>query len=103
MIDPNFPDKRELIAWVLTNSYGALSTLFVQPKHRQLGLAKALIQNILRINKGSTGLHTKEGVTVPAYCYIVDQNDTSTKLFESLGFARKSNVAWINVRVCEDR
>uniref|UniRef100_A0A182VXM4 N-acetyltransferase domain-containing protein n=1 Tax=Anopheles minimus TaxID=112268 RepID=A0A182VXM4_9DIPT len=86
--------RKELAGWVLTNEYGALAHLFIQPAHRNRGLAMVLVKAwVLRMLESWQG-DDAEGMEVIAY--IMDLNVASRTLFKKLGFIEMSKSRWSN-------
>uniref|UniRef100_A0A182N6F1 N-acetyltransferase domain-containing protein n=1 Tax=Anopheles dirus TaxID=7168 RepID=A0A182N6F1_9DIPT len=87
--------NKQLAGWILTNEYGALAHLFIQPAHRQRGLAAVLVKAwVVRTVQAWAGDDTAEGSEVIAY--ILDANIASRTLFQKLGFLEMSKSRWSN-------
>ncbi|KAM9477481.1 glycine N-acyltransferase-like [Clarias gariepinus] len=76
------------VSWILTYPSGAMGMLYTQPEHRQKGYAKALVTIMAK------KLHL-EGY--PVYCSVEEDNETSYRLFTSLGFTADPSYrdAWL--------
>uniref|UniRef100_A0A182PF13 N-acetyltransferase domain-containing protein n=1 Tax=Anopheles epiroticus TaxID=199890 RepID=A0A182PF13_9DIPT len=87
--------QRQLAGWILTNEYGALAHLYIQPAHRQRGLASVLAKAwSLRCTEAFEGDISAEGAEVIAY--ILDVNLPSRALFQKLGFIEMFKSRWSN-------
>lgn len=69
----------EPVSWLLVYQHAALGLLYTLPQHRGKGYAKLLVCLMARtlLERGH-----------PVYCFVEEENDTSFKLFTSLGFQR---------------
>uniref|UniRef100_A0A182I889 N-acetyltransferase domain-containing protein n=1 Tax=Anopheles arabiensis TaxID=7173 RepID=A0A182I889_ANOAR len=88
--------KKHLAGWILTNEYGALAHLYIQPAHRQRGLASVLVK--AWVTRWTEALEDEDvnagGSEVIAY--ILDANTASRTLFTKLGFIEMSKSRWSN-------
>ncbi|KAM9476919.1 glycine N-acyltransferase-like protein 3 isoform 2-T2 [Clarias gariepinus] len=80
------------VSWILTYASGGMGMLYTLLEHRRKGYAKALVTIMAK------KLHS-EGY--PVYCLIEEDNETSYRLFTSLGFTTDPSyrVAWLE---CND-
>ncbi|XP_056092269.1 glycine N-acyltransferase-like protein 3 [Rhinichthys klamathensis goyatoka] len=69
----------EPVSWLLVYQHAALGLLYTLPQHRGKGYSKFLVCMMARtlLERGH-----------PVYCFVEEENDTSFKLFTSLGFQR---------------
>lgn len=67
----------EPVSWLLVYQHAALGLLYTLPQHRRKGHAKLLVSMMAKqlLERGH-----------PVYCFVEEDNDTSYKLFTSLGF-----------------
>uniref|UniRef100_A0A182K541 N-acetyltransferase domain-containing protein n=1 Tax=Anopheles christyi TaxID=43041 RepID=A0A182K541_9DIPT len=87
--------KKPLAGWILTNEFGALAHLYIQPSHRQRGLASVLVKAwATRWTAAFEGDSTADGSEVIAY--ILDANAASRTLFQKLGFIEMFKSRWSN-------
>uniref|UniRef100_A0A182SEJ2 N-acetyltransferase domain-containing protein n=1 Tax=Anopheles maculatus TaxID=74869 RepID=A0A182SEJ2_9DIPT len=88
--------RRQLAGWILTNEYGALAHLYIEPAHRNRGLASVLVKAwVLRtIESWQSDTEDAEGMEMIAY--ILDVNVASRTLFKKLGFIEMSKSRWSN-------
>ncbi|XP_035900838.1 uncharacterized protein LOC118507010 [Anopheles stephensi] len=87
--------RRQLAGWILTNEYGALAHLYIQPAHRSRGLASVLVKAwVLRMIETWQNDSDADGTEVIAY--ILDANVASRTLFQKLGFIEMSKSRWSN-------
>ncbi|XP_034040343.1 glycine N-acyltransferase-like protein 3 [Thalassophryne amazonica] len=79
----NFPtccindDQDQPVSWILLYDYCALGMLYTVPEHRGKGYAKIMICTMAR------RVHAQG---YPVYCFVVDDNEVSYRLFKSMGF-----------------
>tara|TARA_A100001037_G_C15153907_1_gene641991 strand:+ start:335 stop:1102 length:768 start_codon:yes stop_codon:yes gene_type:complete len=83
--------NKVLISYMLVHLNGSIGMLFTQEIHRRKGLASSIISRLTekQIQKG-----------VPVFCYIVNQNHNSRKVFERIGFERLGSVSWLKYERC---
>ncbi|XP_059393987.1 glycine N-acyltransferase-like protein 3 [Carassius carassius] len=67
----------EPVSWLLVYQHAALGLLYTLPQHRRKGYAKLLVSVMAKtlLERGH-----------PVYCFVEKENDSSYKLFTSLGF-----------------
>ncbi|XP_067287907.1 glycine N-acyltransferase-like protein 3 [Pseudorasbora parva] len=67
----------EPVSWLLVYQHAALGLLYTLPQHRRKGHGRSLVSLIakLLLERGH-----------PVYCFVEEDNNTSCKLFTSLGF-----------------
>ncbi|XP_077060462.1 glycine N-acyltransferase-like protein 3 [Siphateles boraxobius] len=72
----------EPVSWLLVYQHAALGLLYTLPQHRGKGYGKILVCMMARtlLERGH-----------PVYCFVEEENDTSSKLFTSLGFQRSAH------------
>uniref|UniRef100_A0A182RJ47 N-acetyltransferase domain-containing protein n=1 Tax=Anopheles funestus TaxID=62324 RepID=A0A182RJ47_ANOFN len=89
------PQQKQLAGWILTNEYGALAHLFIQPAHRNRGLASVLVKAwvLQTIETWENDDHAKGSEVI---AYIMDVNVASRTLFKKLGFIEMSKSRWSN-------
>uniref|UniRef100_A0A182MC03 N-acetyltransferase domain-containing protein n=1 Tax=Anopheles culicifacies TaxID=139723 RepID=A0A182MC03_9DIPT len=86
--------QKQLAGWILTNEYGALAHLFIQPSHRNRGLASVLVKAwVLQMLESWQG---DDAEAMEAIAYIMDVNVASRTLFKKLGFVEMSKSRWSN-------
>ncbi len=77
----------ELVSWILVYDYSAIGMMFTCPDHRRKGLgeccARALLARWPRVKLGFP------------FCYIVQGNTASEKLYTKLGFLNQGPVVWV--------
>ncbi len=75
------------VAWALIHFDGSMGMVHTLDEHRRKGFARAVVSALVeaRFRAGRT-----------PYCFIVDGNDTSVRLFEGLGFFRQADLAWVS-------
>jgi ribosomal protein S18 acetylase RimI-like enzyme len=72
-------------AWAFVHTDGSIGTVHVRAQHRGRGVGRLLISHLL-------GELRMQGYS--AYCFIDDDNATSSALFTKLGFVRADDVIW---------
>ncbi len=77
----------EPVAWALIHHDGSIGMVYTLQEHRRKGYAKAVVSVLAekRLLAGRT-----------PYCFIVEGNETSERLFEELGFALQSKLGWVH-------
>ncbi|XP_061084238.1 glycine N-acyltransferase-like protein 3 [Conger conger] len=65
------------VSWVLLYDYCAMGLLYTLPEHRGKGYAKILLSTM------AARLHAQG---YPVYCYVLEENQVSYRLFKKLGF-----------------
>lgn len=90
-------EKRDQLAgWVLTNEYGAVAHLYIQPDHRQRGLASVLVKAWVTQMVATWEMTGDEIEGSEVIAYILDVNHASRTLFQKLGFIEMSKSRWSN-------
>jgi GNAT superfamily N-acetyltransferase len=79
----SLPDPPPL-AWILTGAHGSLSTLYVLPSHRRLGLAKHVVAHRMRAM-------SRHGDKLRPWCCVEDGggNVASEGVWKSLGWEKR--------------
>lgn len=77
----------EPVSWALTHHDGSIGIVFTLQEHRRKGYAKAAISMLVKkqLLAGRT-----------PYCFIVEGNEASKRLFEELGFVEQSRLCWVH-------
>lgn len=76
----------ELAAYMIVHANGSIGMLHTMEKFRNRKLGR-------RVASALAEMQMERGM--PVYCYIVDGNEASLRVFTSLGFRREADVAWI--------
>ncbi|KAK9966904.1 hypothetical protein ABG768_003986 [Culter alburnus] len=86
----------EPVSWLLVYQHAALGLLYTLPQHRRKGYAKLLVSIL-----GKSLLERGH----PVYCFVEKGNDTSYKLFTSLGFQHSQvyRAVWFELNKREDK
>ncbi|XP_051769056.1 glycine N-acyltransferase-like protein 3 [Ctenopharyngodon idella] len=86
----------EPVSWLLVYQHAALGLLYTLPQHRRKGYAKLLVSIM-----GKSLLERGH----PVYCFVEEENDTSYKLFTSLGFQHSQGyrAVWFELNKREDK
>ncbi|XP_048029203.1 glycine N-acyltransferase-like protein 3 [Megalobrama amblycephala] len=86
----------EPVSWLLVYQHAALGLLYTLPQHRRKGYAKLLVSILAKslLERGH-----------PVYCFVEEENDTSYKLFTSLGFQHSQGyrAVWFELNKREDK
>ena len=79
-------ENGELLCYMLVHLNGSIGMLFTHETHRKRGFASSAISCLTekQIKKGN-----------PIFCYIVNENNDSRRVFERLGFEHKALVSWL--------
>lgn len=78
-------ESNTLIAWAFINEYNFICNLYCEERHRRFGYAKYLITKLV-----NSQLENGED----AYCFVVEGNERSLKLFKGLGFKIIEEFCW---------
>lgn len=81
-----------LVSWSLIYEDGALGMLFTLPEHRGKKLASIVVKSLLMKLLDDTNY------TAAPFCFIETGNEVSQYLFRSMGFEKKSDVAWVGLK-----
>ena len=80
----------KLVAWVMCYGDKSIGMMYTLPEHRSKGLGKAVAARVVELYR----CHFTEGSGDP-YCYIVDGNEASLKVYEKgLGFKKVRDTYW---------
>ena len=82
---------KDLLCYMLVHLNGSIGMLFTKENHRKKGLASSVISCL-------TQKQIKK--RTPVFCYIVNGNNDSRKIFERLGFERLGSVSWLKYERC---
>ncbi|ROI15584.1 Glycine N-acyltransferase-like protein 3 [Anabarilius grahami] len=86
----------EPVSWLLVYQHAALGLLYTLPQHRRKGYAKLLVSILAKslLERGH-----------PVYCFVEEGNDTSYKLFTSLGFQHSQGyrAVWFELNKRDDK
>ena len=76
----------ELAAFIITHADGSMGILHTRTELRRHGLGRAVTSALARelLDQGRR-----------VYCFIVNGNEPSMRLFESLGFRRRASCSWL--------
>ncbi len=79
-------ENGELLCYMLVHLNGSIGMLFTHETHRKRGFASSAISCLTekQIKKGN-----------PVFCYIVNENNDSRRVFERLGFEHEAFVSWL--------
>ena len=77
----------EPVSWALTHHDGSIGMVFTLQEHRRKGFAKAVISMLVKKQILAGRM---------PYCFIVEGNEASQRLFEELGFVEQSKVCWVH-------
>jgi ribosomal protein S18 acetylase RimI-like enzyme len=97
-----FTETDKMIAWCVRQSYGALGMVHVDPEWRRMGIGERVVweccNSLLSFRKvfGHTEKLNSEEIfdVFSPYCYIIDTNVPSMKMFTKLGFKQFDEVDW---------
>jgi hypothetical protein len=79
-------EEGELVSWIVIYDYSAIGMMFTVESHRRKGLGECCARALLaRWPHGKLGL---------PFCYIVQGNTASEKLYAKLGFLNQGAVMW---------
>jgi len=78
-----------LVGWILTYHYGAVGFLYVCPEYRKRGFAEILSIRVLQ-----DWLQFTPRWPSGPYCYIVQDNHSSKRLYRKLGFNSTDLTYW---------
>jgi GNAT superfamily N-acetyltransferase len=74
------------VAWALVHYDGSIGMVHTVDEHRRKGYARAVVSALVeeRLRAGRA-----------SFCFIVEGNTASERLFEGLGFFRQADLSWI--------
>ena len=79
-------ENGELLCYMLVHLNGSIGMLFTHKTHRKRGFATSAISRL-------TEKQIKKGNSV--FCYIVNENNDSRRVFQRLGFEQEASVSWL--------
>ena len=82
------------VAWMLVYPYNSLGMMHTQPEHRRKGLGRRIVRSLVRKLIEPAPEDGREPL-FPVYCYIVEDNEASQRLFLSEGFSHLEPISWI--------
>ncbi|MFQ5914326.1 MAG: GNAT family N-acetyltransferase [Nitrospinota bacterium] len=74
------------VAWALVHYDGSIGMVYTLEEHRRKGYARAVVSALVeeRFRSGRA-----------PFCFIVDGNQASVRLFQGLGFFRQADLSWV--------
>lgn len=81
-----YSKDHQLLAWVFVNEFHFLCHLYCDEKHRRKGYAECVL-------KYTVNDQLAQGNDV--YTYVEDSNESSSRLFDKLGFVNIDNGAYV--------
>ncbi len=78
----------ELVAWVIIHDDGSLGSIYVLPEHRGKGYAKDITIDLVQKLRKESKL---------PFVHIIEGNDNSLALAETLGFVKYKKVNWVTI------
>ncbi|MFQ5895456.1 MAG: GNAT family N-acetyltransferase [Nitrospinota bacterium] len=79
-------ERGSAVSWMIVHGDGSIGSLHTLESHRGRGLARSVVSALVRaqLARGRT-----------PYCYVVQGNTPSIRVFESLGFRRLAEAFWV--------